>query len=468
MNVMSRLRGLPIWLVLLTGCFAVTLRADAQGFGLSSSVSTNVVLGTNAFSYSITLTNFTGSVQANIFVTNTFSASVSLVGTANSAGTNDIEGASVVFSIPAMSNNATATMSLTNFTSNIGFLTNTIVTGIFGATNLTNVLIVQVASSLSDLGVQIIPPLQALITNDLTSYDVIVTNFGPGSASGVLLTNTLPPGVVLKSVSQGFALSGSNVLVNLGTLGTGSGVDVRFYIQPTNVETMSLTASVGAPGLVDPNLTNNVVSTNVDVTGYLDGTLIAVTNSAQTINLQNGLIEQTVLLSNTGVSNVPAARLVVTGLTNQLFNAVGTNGTSPFVYLSAPLAAGDSVTLVLQYNPRKSFPFTNGQLHAFGVPLPKWPPARVASTSTNINISKIVKLSGGWNNGRMLIEFPSTSNQTYTVVYSDDITFSNAMIAPPAIVAPANRVQWIDYGPPTTTNAPANSAARFYRVYQNP
>ncbi|HSY17380.1 MAG TPA: hypothetical protein VK815_03560 [Candidatus Acidoferrales bacterium] len=468
MNVMLYWRRLQLFLMLLAGCFAAMLRADAQGFGLTSSVSAPLVLTNTAFVYSTTLTNFTGFVQANIFVTNTFSAGVSLVGTANSAGTNDIEGASVVFSIPAMSNNATATMLVTNFTTNVGFLTNTIVTGIFGATNLTNILVVQVASSISDLGVQILPPLQAVITNDLTSYDIIVTNFGPGSASGVLLTNTLPPGALLKSASQGFGLSGSNLIFSLGTLGTGSGVDVRLYIQPTNVEAMPLSASVGAPGLVDPNVTNNVMSTNVDVTGYLDGTLSAMTTSPQTNNLQNGLLEQAVLLSNTGVSNVPAARLVVTGLTNQLFNAVGTNGTSPFVYLSAPLAAGDSVTLVLQYNPRKTFPFTNGQLHAFAVPLPKWPPARVASTSTNVNISKIVRLISGWNTGRMLIEFPSTLGQTYTVVYSDDASFSNAMIAPPAVIAPANRVQWIDYGPPTTPSAPANSTARFYRVYQNP
>jgi hypothetical protein len=92
----------------------------------------------------------------------------------------------------------------------------------------------------------------------------------------------------------------------------------------------------------------------------------------------------------------------------------------------------------------------------------------VASTSTNVNISRIVKISGGWNNGRMLIEFPSTLGQVYTVVYSDDASFSNAMVAPPAIIAPANRVQWLDYGPPTTESAPANSPARFYRVYQNP
>jgi len=219
---------------------------------------------------------------------------------------------------------------------------------------------------------------------------------------------------------------------------------------------------------VDPNLTNNVTSTNKDVTGYFDGTLSVVTNSEQTINQQNGLIEQTVLLSNTGTNDVPAARLVVTGLTNQLFNAVGTNGGSPFVYLSAPLATNSSVTLVLQYNPRKSFPFTNGQLHAFPVLMPNWSPAHVVATSSNVNFSRIVKLTNGLNTGRMLIEFQSTLGQSYTVVYSDDDSFSNAMIAPPAVIAPANRVQWIDYGPPATASAPANSPMRFYRVYQNP
>jgi hypothetical protein len=54
------------------------------------------------------------------------------------------------------------------------------------------------------------------------------------------------------------------------------------------------------------------------------------------------------------------------------------------------------------------------------------------------------------------------------VVYSDNVLFSNAMMAPPSIAAPANEVQWIDYGPPTTVSAPTNASARFYRVFLNP
>jgi hypothetical protein len=68
----------------------------------------------------------------------------------------------------------------------------------------------------------------------------------------------------------------------------------------------------------------------------------------------------------------------------------------------------------------------------------------------------------------MLIEFPSLTNRTYTVVYSDNVLFSNAMIAPPSITVPANRIQWIDYGPPATRSAPSNSPARFYRVFLSP
>jgi hypothetical protein len=177
-------------------------------------------------------------------------------------------------------------------------------------------------------------------------------------------------------------------------------------------------------------------------------------------------MEQSIFLSNTGMNDVPAARVVVTGLTNQLMNAVGTNSNNPFVIYNALLAAGKSVSLRLQFNTttRLPFPFTNGQLQAFAVPMPDWTPPRVTATSGNLNLSRIVPQA----DGTMLIEFPTTPSHAYTVVYSDNISFSNALIAPPAMVAPANRAMWTDYGPPTTVSAPTNSSTRFYRVFENP
>src|SRR6202012_3099705 len=142
--------------------------------------------------------------------------------------------------------------------------------------------------------------------------------------------------------------------------------------------------------------TNNFATTNIIVTNYLPGVIVTFTNSAQSVSLQNGAAQQYVIVSNADVVDVPAVRVVVTGLTNQLFNAVGTNNGSPFVYLSAPLAPGQTSPLRLQYMSRKSFPFTNGQLHAFAVPLPDWTPPWLGtsnSVKTNINILQIAMLT---------------------------------------------------------------------------
>jgi hypothetical protein len=203
---------------------------------------------------------------------------------------------------------------------------------------------------------------------------------------------------------------------------------------------------------------------------YFAGQLTAVTNSAQVYNSQNGLVEQSILVSNVGPNSVNAVRAVVTGLTNQLFNAVGTNNGSPFVVYAATLDTNQIVNLLLQFFAMNYFQLTNSQLHAFAVSVPNLTPPAAAAVSTNVNITRIIKLTNGSPLiiGSMLIEFPSLTNRTYTVVYNDDLSSTNWLIAPPSIIAPANQTQWIDYGPPTTVSAPPNSSNRFYRVFLNP
>ena len=455
---------------LLTG-----LRAGAQGYIISvTNPPPPVALGgTLTYTYSVSNLSFSLTSMA---ITNTFSSPVTFLSQGTSYGTNYVVATNsntLVFIFAPFTNNQIAVLSLTVQPSVIGLLTNTVVVTSFDFTNTaTTNIVTQVYSGISDLGVTLVGPVQAVVTNDLTSYGVVITNLGPSAAPGVLFTNTLPPGVILKGVSPGspgFSLSGSNMIFSLGTLASGAGTSFNFAIQPTNVGTYTFSASVGGPNLLDPNTTNNIASTNMNVIGYLPGDLFAFTNSAQTVNLQNGTLQQSILVSNSfaATTNVPAVRVVVTGLTNQLFNAVGTNNGNPFVYLSAPLNAGQATPLRLQYFPRNSvdhFPFTNGQLHAFAVPLPNWTPPPALNTATNVAVRKIIPLS----NGDLLLEFPTVVGQTYTVVYSDNILFSNAMIAPPSIVAPANAVQWDDYGPPTTVSPTAAAPARFYRVYQNP
>jgi len=454
-------------------------RAGAQYFSLSVTPSSGSILVSNSLTFTNYVTNLTDTLLYNGEVTNTLPSSVQFLTASASQGvilTNSTtNGTVIVFDLGTLEPppNEIAQMTLTVQPTAVGMITDTVTVVSTSVTNMvsTNVT-VQVTNIvvLADLGVAISGPAQAVITNDYMTYGVSVTNAGPDAAPNVMLTNAVPPGVKFLGVfptNQIYTLQTNNFtnnfIFNLGTTTNGGFANLEFTVEPTNgagIDTFS--ASVGAPGVLDTNLANNFAGTNIAVMNPLPGTLIATTNSGQSIDLQNGLEEQTILLTNAGTTNVPAARLVVTGLSKQLFNAAGTNNGNPFVYFSAPLATNQSVNLLLQYNPRGAFAFSNSQLLAYAVPLPDWtPPPSLAPVTNN---TRIVRLA----NGNMLLEFPFTLGRTYTVVYSANVMFSNAMIAPPPLVAPANEVQWMDYGPPTTVSAPGNSAARFYEIFQNP
>jgi uncharacterized repeat protein (TIGR01451 family) len=463
MKFFSKLRILALLVALtLTGA-----RTEAQSFGLSVTASTNSIAVSNSVIYTINVTNLTGFLLTDALVTNLFSTSMQFLSGSQTFATNSN---TAVFDLGAFAAGGIAQLSLTVQPTSVGFITNTVTVATPDQTNTASTNIVIQATNLvtlADLGVAIAVPAQSVVTNDVTTYGVNVTNLGPSTAANVMLTNTLPPGVILIGVlptNQTFSVASSNLIFNLGTLTNAGYANLQFTIQPTNAGALNFSASVGAAGILDTNTTNNSASTNITVISYLPGTLVAITNSAQIVNHQNGLIEQSILLSNIGTNSVAAVRIVVTGLTNRLFNAVGTNSGNPFVIYSTALTTNQSVTLLLQYFPRNPFSFTNGQLNAFAVPVPNWTPPTATATSTNLNIKRIVTLT----NGDTLIEWPTITNRSYTVVYSDNILFSNAMIAPPSIMAPANEVQWIDYGPPTTVSAPTNSNARFYRVFLNP
>jgi uncharacterized repeat protein (TIGR01451 family) len=446
-------------------------RAGAQQFGLSVTPSANSILVSNSLTYTINVTNV-GVSLGDAVVTNFLPASAQFQSA--SPGYSQVGNNVIVFDLGQFLTGNSAQLTVTAIPTAVGFITNTVIVASTdsGLTNRVSAsVVVQVTNTViqADLGVAMTGPRQPVITNDWMVYGVTVTNAGPGTVPNVMLTNTLPAGVLLKGILPAnltYSLAGSNMIFNLGTLANGGYTNLQFTVSPTNTGVLPFSTSVGAPMLMDPNPANNFASTNIAVTNYLSGPLSVSTNSGQAYDPQNGLVEQSIVVMNNTNYTAGAVRVVVAGLTstNFLFNAVGTNNGNPFVYYSTSFPAGQSVSLLLQYAASAYFPLTNGQLQAFVVPVPNLDPPAMTATSTNINISRVVKLA----NGDMLIEWPSTVGQTYTVVYSDNILFSNAVIAPPSIVASANRTQWIDYGPPTTVSAPTNAGVRFYRVYQNP
>jgi hypothetical protein len=114
------------------------------------------------------------------------------------------------------------------------------------------------------------------------------------------------------------------------------------------------------------------------------------------------------------------------------------------------------VNLLLEFYVFKRSEMLGCTLTAVGVP------AINLTAGTNGVLATMTDLS----NGDKMIEFPTTLGKTYTIVYANDLSFSNALTAQPSIVAPANRVQWIDSGPPKTVSHPSTTN-RFYKIFQS-
>lgn len=467
-----------LWLALLLAFGAVRAEAgnllSRGGFNLTVANSTNLYFVGNIVTTTITVSNGTGLYLNNVYVTNTFSAPVLYTSFTNfftATNTAVTNGNTLTLDFSPMTNNQVAQANFSWAPVLAGPLINTTFVYSDTVTNTaTAVNVSRVYSATADLvaGLALVTPFYVtndfwVITNDWVTYQMTVTNAGPGSANGILATNFMPAGVSV--VSPAGATTGNELIYSVGTLAGGTAASFQFTVQATNPGSFLLNAQVGAPNAYDPNAANNQTNLVLFATNYLV-TFPVGTNTAQSVNRQNGLLEQVVRVTNNGALDRPAVRLVVTGLTNQLFNAAGTNGGQPFVTYGDTLAVDHYVGLRLQYSPRLSFPFTNGQLHAYAVPasvLQSTPPPMV-QWSTNLNVTRILQLT---NNGDLVLQFPNFGT-TYGIIYSDDPRFTHARLSLPLITSQGNSVQWLDYGPPATLSAPTNFPRRFYRVLLNP
>ena len=370
---------LRIIAVLAVAVLVADERAEAQSFGLGVTNSASSIMVSNSLTYTITLTNLIPDLFPIVVVSNVLPASVQFTSAQTSQGSFTNYGNVGVFYLGQFVV-PTAELILTVQPTAVGFITNSIsvvVTNFLIPPDplFTNIVtqVTNTVPSTADLAVTMTGPLQAVVVNDWITYRVVTTNLGPDAASGVFLTNTLPPGVIFKSVSPNLAstVTGSNRVFNLGTIKSGGSTNLQFTVQPTNAGVFNFSASVGSSSTMDPNPTNNVAVTNIAVLDYLSGPLFVVTNSAQILNLQNGLTEQSILLSNNIGTNAVAVRVIVTNLTKRLFNAFGTNNGNPFVVLNTALPAGQVVNLLLQFSPRGNLPLANSQLQAF-TPCRRW------------------------------------------------------------------------------------------------
>ncbi len=436
----------------------------AVNFELLVRPSPDPVVVNRDLTFTIDVTNRAGFTVTNIVVTNIFPASAQLSYYSNFFGAAFTNVGVLLLGIDFLTNNQAARVEFSIQPSALGILTNTTTVGALFFTNTTTNVVTRVVSGIADLAAGISGPPAGVFSNDWATYTVSATNRGPDAAPNVSLTNRLPPNLKLISVyptNQTVMFTNGVLLFSLGTLASNAFAAFQVTVQPTNAGNVTLLAQVTAADAFDTNANNNVATNTFNVGDFLTGQLVASVSSTQQYNPQTGLMEQLITLSNTGATAAASARVMVQGLTNRLFNAVGTNNGSPFVVYATNLDSGASVDLVLEYFVTNRVAVADPTLLAVEVPVFNPP----VPSGTPVSITRLIILSSG----RVLLEFPSETNQNYTVLYCPDATFSNkTLVALPSISAPADRVQWIDYGPPKTISPPARNASRFYRVIASP
>lgn len=446
---------------------ATTNPVAAQIFGLSVTNTASSIAINSPVTFVLNLTNQSGTELLSVLVTNEFfgPAAPQFVSATRSQGSTFTNASSVLFDLGNMVSGGFAQMTVTVRPTAAGIFTNSVVVASPFGTNITSTnIVVQVAPLTTDLAVSLTPPTTPVLVNDVITYRVAVTNLGTNSVANVILTNADFSSMILLSLSPTNAFTRTNGLLyfNVGTLTSHAGRSFTITAQPTNTGPLSLSATVTATNITESNASNNIVSTNITVEPLVTGDLVAVNFSAMVYNPQTGLMEQTVRLTNNGTNQVASARVIVSGLTNRLYNAVGTNNGNPFVVYGAALNPGFSADLLMEYFYPLKVPFNvpDSNYTAVGT-------SAVNLSASGIDVTNITKKaitpSGGF-----LIEFQSIPNRTYTIFYSSELTFSNAFMAQPSITAPADRVQWIDDGPPKTIRHPSSDPTRYYRVLLNP
>lgn len=122
----------------------------------------------------------------------------------------------------------------------------------------------------ADLALDLFATTVPIDQGDQITYTINVNNNGSDAATGVTVTDVLPPGTTFVSATAGCALNNNTVTCALGTLNNGAGAQVMITLSPHVPGTLTNAASVSAL-TGDPDATNNTDTQTSTINGFITG-----------------------------------------------------------------------------------------------------------------------------------------------------------------------------------------------------
>jgi uncharacterized repeat protein (TIGR01451 family) len=319
-----------------------TLCSDGGGqcpgadVALGMTASPNPVVAGNNLTYTISVTNLGPSVVTNAVVSHLLPPNVTVVNVTASQGTYSQQGSLVAFTLGTMPVNIPATLTVTVQPNVAGKVYSTATVSAEqpdpNPGNNTVILPVQVNPPTSELAVGMIAvPNPALVGQTLT-YTVAVTNNGPSVATPVNVTNILPAGVQIRSVttSRGTTTTvGNIVLWNMNNLPKAAFGTATIVVTPTTEGLITASATVKAPQ-VDPVIANNTASVTTTV-GPAADLAIGINDSPDPVVAGSNVVYE-ITVTNIGPST--ATSVQVNDTLPPGVNLVSTNATQGTLSIS--------------------------------------------------------------------------------------------------------------------------------------
>ncbi len=248
-----------------------------------------VIVGQN-FSYAITLTNRGPLLATSLMLSNFLSPNITFISVNSKQADCAFAQGIVTCSLDMLPSGTNAAITILARANLVGGITNRLEV-LANEPDLTPVRVTNSTSAIlpSDLSVRQTDSSDPASVGSNLTYTVTVMNNGPGFASGIRLTNTLPQAVnfIAASPSQGVcATNGGMVLCDLGTLPNGASAQVSIVVQPTVLGTYFNRAEAGGSE-IDNNPNNN--SSTEQTTVFPGGNGIVVTPSANPDELANAV-----------------------------------------------------------------------------------------------------------------------------------------------------------------------------------
>ncbi len=318
-------------------------------------------LGGN-ITYSVTVRNNGPNSASGVVLVDTLPAGLTIVSVTPSVGSDSVNGLVVTGNFGTLLSGSSDTLTIVATPAAAGTYVDTATATTSSvdpvASNNTATATATVLAVAADLSVGAVAVPSTVLLGGNISYIVTVTNAGPSVAASLVLTDTLPAGATVVSITPGTGtdtVSGNVVTVNFGDLASGGSVTLTIVVMPNAAGSFTDTASA-ASATSDPVASNNSASATATVVKPLADLGVTVLAQPAQSNL-GGDVTYVVTVANAGPNTASVVSLAdmlpggatVVSITPSVGSFQLNSGVATVSF--GDLAAGSSDTLTIVVTP---------------------------------------------------------------------------------------------------------------------